>query len=299
MAKSKRSNSPKRSRRGGKRSPKKSKQGVQKKILKNEAEPAFETHEVEDPNLECELENDVAEQKELPKRLSEVSVGDVSNTKDNLVQFFWESLEEETHASLKLLTQLEESRFYFGTVAAAFAKTGKFTNEVESNLAAVWKADEAWIRSFLAGEIEPAKPEEPEAPVEEEPVEPAEIVAEVEAEEPTMEVEAAEVAAEAPAAEVEEPVEVATEEKPEAMEDVVEETVVVEAEQPTVAAEGIFVPESAEPVAFDKENSDNVIAEAVKTVSAKLGEQQSASPVAPFEGLAPKDLNIGQPLNLA
>merc|ERR1719299_184592 len=277
MAKGKRSNSPKRSRRGGRRSPKKSNKG--------EAEPArkLDLNEVEDPDCECELQDETEGLQELPKMPDEVPVADFSTIKEEVVQFFWESLED-AHVSLKSVSQLPENLF-FGTVAAEIAKTGKFTDEVESKLAAVWKADEAWLRALLAGEVEPAKPEEPEAP--EEPVEQSEnveaaVAEEVEiAEEPTME---AEVAAEAP--EIDDV----------AMEGAVEEPA-FQAEEPAVppmSAEGYYVPEAvvSEP-AFNKENTADVIADAVKTVSSKLGEQ-AADPVAPVEGLAPKDLNVTQ-----
>jgi hypothetical protein len=299
MAKGKRSNSPKRSRRGGRRSPKKSKNGVMKKINKGEAEPArkLDLNEVEDPDCECELQDETEGLQELPKMPDEVPVADFSTIKEEVVQFFWESLED-AHVSLKSVSQLPENLFFFGTVAAEIAKTGKFTDELESKLAAVGKADEAWLRALLAGEVEPAKPEEPEAP--EEPVEQSEnveaaVAEEVEiAEEPTMEAEVAaevvaEVAAEAP--EIDDV----------AMEGAVEEPA-FQAEEPAVppmSAEGYYVPEAvvSEP-AFNKENTADVIAEAVKTVSSKLGEQ-AADPVAPVEGLAPKDLNVTQPFGLA
>jgi len=201
------------------------------------------------------------------------------------------------------VSQLDEHLFFFGKVAAEIAKTGKFTSEVESNLAAVWKADEAWIRSFLASEVEPAAPE-PEEPVEE-PTEIIEEVAEVEPES-KMEVEvAAEVAAEAPETEVVEPAEITTEEKPE-VEDVAMEGVI---DEPAAEAQEAFeIPAAAVPEAMvvpvepalNKENTDFVIAEAVKTVSSKLGEQSMDSAVeAKFEGLAPKDLNVVQPSDLA
>ena len=83
----------------------------------------------------------------------EVPVADFSTIKEEVVQFFWESLED-AHVSLKSVSQLPENLFFFGTVAAEIAKTGKFTDEVESKLAAVWKADEAWLRALLAGEVE-------------------------------------------------------------------------------------------------------------------------------------------------
>jgi hypothetical protein len=183
MAKGKRSNSPKKSRRGGKRSPKKSKMGVQKKISKGEAEPA-QLHEPTELD-ECDLPHEADEQQELPKMANEVLVPDVSSAKADLVQFFWESLEEDSLAGLMSLLQNPDHLFFFGKVAAEIAKSGKFTNEVESNLAMVWKADEAWIRSFLAGEVELPKPEEPAAP--EEPMEQAEIVEEIIDEAKTME----------------------------------------------------------------------------------------------------------------
>jgi len=119
---------------------------------------------------------------------------------------------------------------------------------------------------------------------------------------------AAEVAVEAPVTEVVEPAEIVTEEKPEvddvAMEGVFEQPV-VEAPEPFVHVdtEGSHMPESMEEIvsetALDKENTANMIAfeDAVKTVSAKIGEQSVDA--APFEGLAPKDLNLAQPLDLA
>jgi hypothetical protein len=302
MAKGKRSNSPKRSKRGGRRSPKKSKAGVQKKISKGEAEPAqlHEPKELE-PDCECDFPEEAEEQKQLPKMANEVLVADVSTVKADLVQFFWESLEEDSHAGLKSLSQNPEHLFFFGKVVAEISKSDKFTNEVESSLATVWKADEAWIRSFLAGEVELPKPEEPEAP--EEQMEQAEIVeAEIideaknveEVDESNKEESIIEEAvAEAPV----------VEEKPEAdiaMEDVHEAA--AEAENPVANADaGIHVPESMEELvsepALNKENTADVIEEAVKTVSSKLGEP-SADP-APVEGLAPKDLNVVQPFGLA
>merc|ERR1719305_760966 len=96
----------------------------------------------------------------------EVPVADLSTVKADLVQFFWDSFEEDAQVTLKSLSQSEEQFFLFGKVGAELAKSGKFTPEVESNLAMVWKADEAWIRSLLASEVELPKPEEPEAPME-------------------------------------------------------------------------------------------------------------------------------------
>jgi hypothetical protein len=307
MAKGKRSNSPKKSRRGGKRSPKKSKMGVQKKISKGEAEPA-QLHEPTELD-ECDLPNEADEQQELPKMANEVLVPDVSSAKADLVQFFWESLEEDSRAGLMSLLQNPDHLFFFGKVAAEIAKSGKFTNEVESNLAMVWKADEAWIRSFLAGEVELPKPEEPAAP--EEPMEQAEIVEEIIDEAKNVEevVETAEVELDGSTKEesfieeavVEAPV---VEEKPEAdiaMEDVPETAVEAEIPIANADAEGFHVPESMEELvsesALNKENTADAIAEAVKTVSSKLGEQ-SADP-APLEGLAPKDLNVVEPVGLA
>jgi hypothetical protein len=301
MAKGKRSNSPKRSRRGGKRSPKKSKGGVHKKISKNESEPAqlHEPKEIEEPDCECDLENETEEPQKLPKMDEEVPVTDVSTVKADLVQFYWESIEEDAHAGLKSLSQREEQFFFFGTVVAELAKSGKFTAEVESNLAMVWKADEAWIRSLLAGEVEPAKPEEPEAPmenvetVEAETIEVAE--ADVELEDPKPEAEVvAEVAAEAPVEapvpevatdlpEVVEPIEV-FEEKP-MNEDVAMEDLV----QMTAEPAEIAVPDAMQDLvsAINKENPAQEIA--AKMVSSKLGEESIDNA---FEGLAPKDLNV-------
>jgi len=287
MAKGKRSNSPKRSRRGGRRSPKKNKGvNVQKKITKGETEPS-QLHDnadagVEEPDCACELTYE-----------EEVPSADFSIVKEELVQFFWNSLEEDAHASMKLLSELPEQHFIFGKVASELVKTGKSSAEVESKLAVVWKADEAWIRSLLAGEIELPKPEEPEQPEEqpvelEQPAEPAEaetaIMEEVEMadvdteEKPEVEV----------ATEVVEPVEVSTEEtagaEPVAMDDVVDNTVIL-ADEPIENA-------------VNKENTADVIADAVKTISSKLGEQ-SVESAAPVEGLAPKDLNVVQPMEFA
>jgi hypothetical protein len=301
MAKGQRSNSPKRSRRGGRRSPKKSKVGVQKKISKDESEPAqlHEPKAVEEPDCECDLEIEAEGLQELPKMAVEAPVADVETIKADLIKFFWESLEENTHADLKSLSLRDEQLFFFGTVCAELAKSGKLTSEVESNVAMVLTADEAWIRSFLAGELAPAKaeePEEPEAPVEQmETVEaePVTEAADMELEEPSKPAEvevAAEVAAEAPEAEVVEPIEVAVEEKPEdfaIMEDVVE-------------AAPVEVPDPMEELVseLNTENTANVIADAVKTVSSKLGEQ-SADVAAPLVGLVPQDLNVVQSLDLA
>merc|ERR1719267_499665 len=104
----------------------------------------------------------------LPKMAEEAPVADAETVKADLVQFFWDSFEEDAQACLKSLSQHEEQFFLFGKVGAELAKSGKFIPEVESNLAMVWKADEAWIRSLLAGEVELPKPEpeEPEAPME-------------------------------------------------------------------------------------------------------------------------------------
>merc|ERR1719379_2978150 len=131
----------------------------------------------------------------------------------------------------------------------------------------VWKADEAWIRSFLAGEVELPVPEEPEAPMEqvenvEETVE--EVAEAVEPEEPKPEEEVvAEVAAEAPVEAplpevttdlpaVVEPTEVIEEMHEDvAMEDVVHETI------PTAFVEGSHMPEPIEELvaAINKENT--------------------------------------------
>jgi len=306
-----RSNSPKKSRRG-RRSPKKSNKGVHKKINKSDSEPV-QLHlpkDVEELDCECDLENEADVQQKLPKMADEVPVADVSTIKADLVQFFWDSFEEDARASLMSLSQHEEQFFLFGKVGAELAKSGKFTPEVESNLAMVWKADEAWIRSLLASEVELPKPEEPEAPMEqvEETVE-AETVEEapeaaVEAEGTKDEVEVpAEVVAEAPAeapvpevaADLSEVVETkdvpfdVMEDKPEVEDVAMEETV----HQPAAADPmAQFMAETA----FNNENTAQEIAEAVKTVSAKLGEQSVDSAV---EGLAPKDLNLVQPLDLA
>merc|ERR1719395_42995 len=170
MAKGKgRSNSPKRSRRGGRRSPKKSKQGVQKAISKGESEPAqlHKPKEIEEPDCECDIEDEAEEPKQLPK-MAEAPVADLSTVKADLVQFFWDSFEEESRAELKSLSQHEEQFFLFGKVGASLAKSGKFTEEVEGHLAMVWKAEEAWVRMLLGGEVElpTPEPEEPEAPME-------------------------------------------------------------------------------------------------------------------------------------
>jgi hypothetical protein len=312
MAKGKRSNSPKRSRRGGKRSPKKSKMGVQKKISKNESEPVHlrEPEEVEEPNCECDLPDEAEMLQELPKMAAEVPVSDVETVKADLIKFFWESLEEDSHAGLKSVSQREEQFFLFGAVCAELAKSGKFTTEVESGLAMIWKADEAWIRSFLAGELELPKPEEPEAPEEQMETVEAEIVeeetvkevAEEEVEVAEAEVEAAEIKAPEADVHLEEPkpdeVEVAAgvaAESPKAevedfaiMEDVVEDAP-VEVPQPM---------EELVQETLGTENTATMIEEAVKTVSSKLGEQ-SADVAAPLEGLVPKDLNLVQPTDLA
>jgi S-DNA-T family DNA segregation ATPase FtsK/SpoIIIE len=315
MAKGKRSNSPKRSRgsRGGKRSPKKSKQGVQKKISKGEAEPAQLHKEVEEPDCECDLEIEAEEPQSLPKMAEEVPVVDVSTVKESLVQFFWDSIEEDKRDGLKSLSQREEKFFFFGTVVAELAKSGKFTAEVESNLVMVWNADEAWIRSFIAGEVEPAKPEEPEAPMEQ--VENVEEAVEV-AETPELEAKEAEVAAEvAPEAPVPEVAADLTEvvETSEVVEPTVEETpevedVAMEGAEPAVeeqlvgnvGLEGSYEPQSMEKFvpesAINNENTANVIAEAVKTVASKIGEQSTDIAA---DGFVPKDLNWVAPSDLA
>jgi hypothetical protein len=316
MAKGKRSNSPKRSRRGGRKSPKKSKQGVQKKIYKDESEPAHlhELKDVEEPDCECDLENDAEEQEKLPKMAEQVPVKDAETVKPDLVQFFWDSYEEGARAELMSLSQHEEQFFLFGKVGAELAKSSNFTEEVENNLAMVSKADEAWVRSLLAGEVELPKPEEPEAPMEQveeveaETVEEATEKADVEVEAPKDEVEvAAEVAAEAPVPEVAanltevvepnavvEPAEV-TEEK--VYEDVAMADVMGQFAAEVGAVEGApaYIQEFVSEPVINKENP--MIAEAVKTVSAKLGEQPVES--AADGPMSPKDLNAVQPLGLA
>jgi len=306
----KRGNSPKRSRRG-RRSPKKSKQGVQKKIGKNESEPVHlhEPKEVEEPDCECDLENDAEEPQMLPKMAEEAPVADAETVKADLVQFFWDSFEEDAQATLKSLSQSEEQFFLFGKVGAELAKSGKFTPEVENNLAMVWKADEAWVRSLLAGEVELPKPEpeEPEAPMEqvEEIVEAetaaATETADIEVEGPKDEAEvAAEVAAEAEAPVPDAPVPEVAADLSEVMEpkpaEVVEEKFQVfeDAAMQGVVQEPESIQEFVSESAIIKENTThNMIQEAV---SAKLGEQSIDSAV---ESLAPENLNMVQPLDLA
>ena len=80
--------------------------------------------------------------------------------KESLAQFFWNSLTEDAHASMKLLS-LDKSLSY-GRVAAELAECPHFSDEVQSNLALIWKAGEAWIRFWLAGKIQLGKLDEAE-----------------------------------------------------------------------------------------------------------------------------------------
>jgi len=47
-------------------------------------------------------------------------------------------------------------------VAAELAECPHFSDEVQSNLALIWKAGEAWIRFWLAGKVQPGKLDEAE-----------------------------------------------------------------------------------------------------------------------------------------
>lgn len=198
-----------------------------------------------------------------------------------------------------MLSQLDESLFFFGKVAAELAKCDQFTDEVEGNLALVWKAEEAWIRSFLAGEVEPAKPEEPEQAEEPAPIAEVEAVEEtVEAEvepEQNMEIEAgAEVAAEIQPETVVETAE-ASEEKVEVFEDVAMTGVV---EDVAVAAEESIEIVDAQGL-INNENAEAALAEAaMKAVASKLGEPSSED-ATPMASLVPKDLNVVQQTEFA
>merc|ERR1719463_976734 len=104
---------------------------------------------------------------------AEPEVLPVPSAKEMLTHFFV-SLNPDVHASAQSLSELPEQEFIFGKVAAMLMAAGQFGDNVATNLAVVWTADEAWTRSLLAGEVKPVEPEAPEEP---------EPVMEVEAEE--------------------------------------------------------------------------------------------------------------------
>jgi hypothetical protein len=124
MAKGKRSNSPKRSRRGGRRSPKKSNKGVHKTINKDVSEHpvrALAEYEAEPAPLEPEVAGPDL----------------VPSAKEMLTQFFV-SLDPDVHASAQSLSELPEQEFIFGKVASMLTAVGQFGDEVATNLAVVW-----------------------------------------------------------------------------------------------------------------------------------------------------------------
>lgn len=281
--------SPKKSRRGGRRSPKKnSKKSVQKISKQVWEQPILDAPE----NHEAEDVQDLAEQL-FPEPVSE-SPELVLSAKKMLTHFF-ASLNLDITKSAWSLSELPEQEFIFGKVAAMLASYGHFGDEVEKNLSIVWKADETWTRLLLAGEVQP----EPEAPEPEETMEQAVIEPEAAEEPEKIEPEAAaeSEAAMEPEVDMAETSEIIVEETKEPEEPIsiaeptVEEHLVQEspAVQPQVFEEPMLeVP--------DKENSTNVIEDAGKIPFAKLGEQ-SAMHFSPVEGLAPKDVNV-QPMNV-
>merc|ERR1719409_665361 len=97
----------------------------------------------------------------------------VPSAKEMLTNFFV-SLNPDIHASAQSLSELPEQEFIFGKLAAMLMAAGQFGDDVATNLAVVWTADEAWTRSLLAGEVKPVEPEAPEEP--EAPVEPEALV---------------------------------------------------------------------------------------------------------------------------
>ena len=50
----------------------------------------------------------------------------------------------------------------YGRVAAELAECPHFSDEVQSNLALIWKAGEVWIRFWLAGKVQLGKLDEAE-----------------------------------------------------------------------------------------------------------------------------------------
>merc|ERR1719460_860029 len=108
-----------------------------------------------------------------PEVLPEPEVDPVPNAKEMLTHFFV-SLNPDIHASAQSLSELPEQEFIFGKVAAMLMAAGQFGDDVATNLAVVWTADETWTRSLLAGEVKPLEPEAPEEP--EAPVEPEALV---------------------------------------------------------------------------------------------------------------------------
>merc|ERR1719409_2677952 len=104
----------------------------------------------------------------------------VPSAKEMLTNFFV-SLNPDIHASAQSLSEFPEQEFIFGKVASMLTAAGQFGDDVATNLAVVWEADETWTRSLLAGEV---KPVEPEARVELQEPEQANQEAEVDAEDP-------------------------------------------------------------------------------------------------------------------
>lgn len=163
-----------------------------------------------------------------------------------------------------------------------FAANGLFSDEVETNFAAVWKADESWTRSLLAGEVKPPEPEIPEEP---------EAVMEVEAE---------------TAEEPEAPAEPEVENAAELTVDETKQTKVLSPE-PFVQSMAVQEPLAAEePAPFqqppmmeviNKENATNIFEDAVKMPFAKQLGAQSPTLISAAEGLAPKDVNA-QPIDV-
>jgi hypothetical protein len=273
--------SPKKSRRGGRRSPKNSKKTVQK-ISKDVSEQS--------PVRPAEIfaAEEVQELAEQP--LSPSGKQDLVPTAQEMLTHFFASLTPDMHANAWSLSQLPEQEFLFGKVASMLAANGQFPAEVETNFAVVWKADETWIRSLLAGEVKPPEPE------------------------PVPEVEAA--------------MEVAPEEAeaPAEGEDLVENAATVELkidetkEADVVAQEPLPIPEAPaleEPIAYepaaisapqmlvpDKENATQILEDAVakSPFGNKLGEQ-SAMHDSAVKGLTPKDVNVPsmdvQPMDMA
>ena len=82
----------------------------------------------------------------------------VPSAKEMLTNFFV-SLNPDIHASAQSLSQLPEQEFIFGKVASMLMAAGEYGDEVATNLAVVWQADETWTRSLLAGEVKPVEPE--------------------------------------------------------------------------------------------------------------------------------------------
>jgi hypothetical protein len=301
MAKGKLS-SPKKSRRGGRRSPKKSKKGgVHKTINKDVAEPMAHALEIQ------EAEDVQGEQPEAPEN------PDLVSSAKEMLTHFVVSLNEDVLASAWSLSQLPDHEFIFGKVASMLAANGHFGEEVETNLSAVWKADEAWTRSLLAGEVKPPEPE-PEAIEEPAAAEPEAVIEPEAVMDAVMEPEAV-MEAEAPAQNAEVGMVETAENKTEEMnvtEVAAKSPLLIQ--EPQVVQEPPFVQEPAvvhypaiqEPAVFedptmqvpDKENA--TIADAGTMPFAKQLGEPPAMHVSAVEGLAAKDVNVQpMPMDLA